>query len=249
MSPPDALLDRSIRFWEQGCEDDPADATCLDSYFDITGSVNTPRETRTRSYYLPARRRDQHSLVFEAPSGHPDRRAKERGMSLIEVLIALTLLAFALFGLIPLFIGAVKTAASANQLTSANTLVREKLEELNGYPRYDSRIAVPVGQNSATFPNDLPSWYNPSTGATSFAATSPGPGWYIYPYTRTYSVEEFAEDLTTLVTEPPVPPTPTPQPAPAYFVKLLTVTVRPTRGPFPGLRQTTQSLYLRFPNG
>ncbi len=176
-------------------------------------------------------------------------RVNERGMSLVEVLIALTLLAFALLGLIPLFIGAVKTAASANQLTSANTLVREKLEELNGYPRNDPRIAVDPGQTSKTFANDLPSWYNPSTGATSFAATSPGPGWYAYPYTRTYTVEEFAEDLVTRVTQPAVPPTPTPQPPPAYFVKLVTVTVRPTRGPFPGLRQTTQSLYLRFPNG
>ena len=182
-------------------------------------------------------------------------RADERGMSLVEVLIALTILAFALLGLMPLFVGAVKTAASSNQLTSANNLVREKLEELNGYPRNDPRIAVPIGQNSATFNNDLPSWYNPSTGATSFAVTSPGAGWYIYPYVRTYTVEEFAADLTTRVTEPPPPvppPTPTPPPPPpppAYIVKLVTVTVRPTRGPFPGLRQTTQSLYLRFPNG
>jgi type II secretory pathway pseudopilin PulG len=167
-------------------------------------------------------------------------------MSLVEVLIALTILAFALLGLMPLFVGAVKTAASANQLTSANTLVREKLEELTGYPRNDIRLAVPVGANSATFGNDLPSWYNPSTGAISSAAPSPGAGWYIYPYTRAYTVEEFAADLTTRVTEPPpqVPPAP-----PAFFVKLVTVTVRPTRGPFPGLRQTTQSLYLRFPNG
>ena len=172
-------------------------------------------------------------------------RSDERGMSLVEVLIALTILAVALLGLMPLFIGAIKTAASSNQLTSANNLVREKLEELTCYPRNDARLAVPVGQNSATFNNDLPSWYNPSTGATSFAVASPGAGWYVYPYERTYTVEEFAADLTTRVTGPP-PPAP---PTPAYIVKLVTVTVRPTRGPFPGLRQTTQSLYLRFPNG
>ncbi len=173
----------------------------------------------------------------------------ERGMSVVEVLVSLTVLAFALLGLMPLFTGAVKTSASANQLTNANTLVREKLEELSGYPRNDPRIAVPVGQNSATFPNDLPSWYNPSTGAISFVSSSPGAGWYVYPYVRTYTVEEFAADLTTRVTEPVVPPTPTPAPPPAYAVKLVTVTVRPTQGLFPGLRQTTQSLYLRLPNG
>jgi prepilin-type N-terminal cleavage/methylation domain-containing protein len=169
-------------------------------------------------------------------------RANERGMSLIEVLIALTILAFALLGLMPLFAGAVKTAASANQLTNANTLVREKFEELTGYPRDDVRLAVPVGANTASFINDLPSWYNPSTGIVSFALTSPGAGWYVYPYVRTYTVEQFAADLTTPVTTPAVPPA-------LYIAKLVTVTVQPTQGPFPGLRRTTQSLYLRLPNG
>ena len=41
-------------------------------------------------------------------------------------------------------------------------------------------------------------------------------------------------DLTTRINAPA-----------AYVVKLVTVTVRPTAGPFPGLRRTTQSLYLR----
>ena len=163
-------------------------------------------------------------------------------MSLIEVLVALTILAFALLGLMPLFVGAVKTAASANQLTNANTLVREKFEELAGYPRGDTRVSVPVGSDTASFTNDLPSWYNPSTGRVSFASTSPGAGWYGYPYVRTYTVEQFAADLATRVTTPAAGPAP-------YIAKLMTVTVRPTRGPFPGLRQTTQSLYLRFPNG
>jgi prepilin-type N-terminal cleavage/methylation domain-containing protein len=169
-------------------------------------------------------------------------RVDERGMTLVEVLIALTILAFALLGLMPLFVGAVKTAASANQLTNANTLVREKFEELSGYPRSDGRLAVPVGADTASFTNDLPSWYNPSTGIVSFASTSPGAGWYVYPYVRTYTVEQFAGDLVTRVTTPAAGPAP-------YIAKLITVNVRPTRGPFPGLRQTTQSLYLRFPNG
>ncbi len=117
-------------------------------------------------------------------------------MSLVEVLVALTILAFALLGLMPLFAGAVKTAASANQLTSAN-----------------------------------------------------GAGWYVYPYVRTYTVEQFGP-LPVPVGGPTLVWMTTPVTAPSgYAVKLVTVTVRPTRGPFPGLRQTTQSLYLRFPNG
>jgi len=83
--------------------------------------------------------------------------------------------------------------------------------------------------------NDLPKWYKPSSGATSTASTSPGVGWFLFPYTRTYTVEQFQGDLTSRVLSPAT-----------YGVKLLTVTVRPTSGPFPGLRQTTQSVYVRF---
>jgi prepilin-type N-terminal cleavage/methylation domain-containing protein len=177
---------------------------------------------------------------------------REKGMTLIEVLIALTILGLALLALAPLFSGAVRTNASSNQLASANTLAREKLEELGGYPRNDPRLTVPAGANAAvgtgvatTGPgsvvaintlcdNDLPLWYQPSTGATSRAATSPGAGWFSYPYRRTYTVEQYAADLTTRISAPN-----------SYAVKLLTVTVRPTQGPFPGLRGTTQSLYVR----
>jgi len=163
-------------------------------------------------------------------------RADERGMSLIEVLIALTILAFALLGLMPLFASAVKTTASANQLSNANTLAREKLEELSGYPRNDPRIS------EGAHANDLPSGYNPSSGAVCGPApyqtcpTLGTNGWYVYPYTRSYTVQQFNALIT------PVPA------APTYTVKLVTVTVSPTQGPFPGLRQTTQSLFLRSPN-
>ena len=177
-------------------------------------------------------------------------RRRESGLTLIEVLVAATVLALALLGLAPMFTGAVRTNASANQLTNANTLAREKLEELSGYPRNNPRLTVANGANAAVptgttiagatvavntaCNNDLPLWTNPRTGAVSFAPASPGIGWFRYPYSRTYTVEQFDGDLTTRVTAPA-----------AYVVKLITVTVRPTAGPFPGLRRTTQSLYLR----
>jgi prepilin-type N-terminal cleavage/methylation domain-containing protein len=177
-------------------------------------------------------------------------RRGERGLTLIEVLVAATILALALLGLAPMFTTAVKSNASANQLTNANTLAREKLEELSGYPRNNTKLTVANGANAAVpsfttiagatvavnaaCNNDLPRWTNPRTGAISFAIPSPGIGWYAYPYTRTYTVEQFDGDLTTRITAPA-----------SYIVKLVKVTVRPTRGPFPGLRSTTQSLYLR----
>jgi prepilin-type N-terminal cleavage/methylation domain-containing protein len=176
---------------------------------------------------------------------------KQRGLTLIEILVALSILAVALLGLAPLFTNSVRTNASSNQLTNANTLARGKLEELSGYPRNDPRLTV-TAPNNAAGPttastgtgsivgtntwclNDLPKWYQPSTGATSVAVTSPGAGWFSFPYSRTYTIEQFDGNLTTRVVAPG-----------AYVVKLITVTVRPTLGPFPGLRRTTQSLYLR----
>ena len=193
----------------------------------------------------------------------PDARppvSRERGLTLVEVPIAMTILGFGLLAMAPMFTGAVKTNASSNQMTNANTLAREKMEELTGFPSTDARLAVPP-QANATGPttastgtgsvviantvcgNDLPKFYKPSTGATSTAGTSPGPGWFLYPYTRTYTVEQFQGDLTTRVMTPVLPA------APTYAVKLITVTVRPSSGPLPGLRQTSQSVYLRYRDG
>jgi prepilin-type N-terminal cleavage/methylation domain-containing protein len=188
-------------------------------------------------------------------------RRRQKGMTLIEVLVALTILGLALLALAPMFTTAVKSNASAYQLTNSTILAREKLEELSGYPRSDPRLTIanaknaaiptggtpPTGSNSgpcvdnpapltATYcDNDLPKWINPQTGATSYDATRPGIAWFSYPFTRTYTIEQFDGTLVTRVTAP----------AP-YVVKLITVTVRPTSGPFPGLRESRQSLYLRF---
>jgi len=180
-------------------------------------------------------------------------RNAQSGLTLIEVLFALLLLSFGLLAIAPLFAGSVKTGASSNQLAGTNTLAREKLEELIGYPATDPRLAVADGNNAsgpdgltttgtgslvghnASCDNDLPSWYSPSTGGTSTATSSPGEGWYRFPFERTYTIEQYAADLTTRV---PAPGT--------YAIKKVTVTVRATMGPFPGLRQTRQSVLLRF---
>jgi hypothetical protein len=180
-------------------------------------------------------------------------RRPERGLTVIEIAIAMALLGVGLLAIAPLFVGSVKTNASSNQLGSVNNLAGEKLEELIGYPATDPRLAVPNGANAAVAPggvvsgagsivgtntscaNDLPLWHEPSTGATSFSTSAPGPGWHAFPYTRTYTIEQWASDLKTRIASPA-----------AYAVKLVTVSVRPTRGPFPGLRSTTQSAYVRY---
>jgi type II secretory pathway pseudopilin PulG len=182
-----------------------------------------------------------------------DLRNGERGLTLIETVVAMTMLGVGLLALFPLFVGSVKTNASSNQLGNVNSLAGEKLEELIGYPATDPRLAVPNGANAAAGPgvtstgtgsvvlenawcgNDLPRWYQPATGSRSYSTTSPGADWQAFPYIRSYAIEQFAGDLSTRVPSPST-----------YAVKLVTVTVRPTMGPFPGLRSTTQSAYVRF---
>jgi prepilin-type N-terminal cleavage/methylation domain-containing protein len=179
----------------------------------------------------------------------------QRGLSLIEVMLAMLLLSFGLLAIAPLFAGSVKTGASSNQLASSNTLAREKLEEVIGYPATDARLLVPEGRNAAgpagltttgsgsvvgtnaSCDNDLPSWYNPATGAVSTATASPGEGWFRFPFRRTYTIEQFGEDLATRVAAPGT-----------YVVKKVTVTVRATTGPFPGLRQTQQTVFVGYRN-
>lgn len=178
-----------------------------------------------------------------------------RGLSLIEVLVALSVLSISMLALVPLFAMSVKTNNSAGQLSAANTLAREKLEELIAYPSTDPRLAIPNGSdmadktNNADCANDLPAWYNPTTGATSSATTSPGGGWFPYPFTRTYTVQAYlVNNLATAVSSTALDENGfDANPASRYYdVKLVTVTVQPSTGPFPGLRRTTQSAYVKF---
>jgi prepilin-type N-terminal cleavage/methylation domain-containing protein len=205
-------------------------------------------------------------------------KRRPRGMTFPEVLITLAILAIAILALAPLFIYSVKTNASSSELSMANTLAREKLEELMLFPTTDSRMQIPSGSTVATFSNDLPRWWNPSTGATSTATSSPGAGWFPYAVLRSYTVQAYRAQpaptpplLVTCnvanenTTYNPVPtpsgtpsttPTPVPVvPTPFYDYKLVTITVQPApattpgvTGIFPGLRRTTQSAYVRFRN-
>ena len=184
------------------------------------------------------------------------QRSRSRGLSFIEVLISMAIMSMSLLSLIPLFILSVKVNAASNQLSGANTLAREKLEQLRGYPSTDPRLSIPSGasladpSNCASCRNDLPTWQKPATGETSSQAAFPGAGWFPYPCTRSYSIRAFASaDLSA-----PIVSTLTDESVlnlsgatvPYYDVKLVTVTVSPLAGPLPGLRTTRQSTFVRF---
>lgn len=182
---------------------------------------------------------------------------RSRGMSLIEALVTVALLAVILLALAPLFSQSVNTNASSSQLSVANTLAREKLEELMLYPTTDPRLEVPSTTTKgpaaeSPYLDDLPKYYNPSTGETSLDETySKSAGWYPYSFRRTYTVEPLVS--AGVVGDPPVAVNGSGVETavgfvPNYEFKLVTVTVSPTSGPFPGLRSTTQSAYVRYRN-
>ncbi len=199
---------------------------------------------------------------------------RTRGLSLIEVLVALSIMALALLALLPMFSIGVKTNSSSNQVGMANTLAGEKIEELTAYPSTDPRLAIPNGNLMAgsaaecakatvscsvntACENDLPLWYNPTNGKISYAATMPtaGAGWYPYPLIRTYTVQAYvttnAAAMTAIASAAGDESVYNiDNPTPYYGVKLVTVTVQPSSPStiLPGLRRTVQSGYVRFRN-
>ena len=183
---------------------------------------------------------------------------KRRGMSFFELLVAMALLSLLLLALAPLFMFGAKVNASSKDLAVANTLAREKLDELMMYPTTDPRLLA-----GAHATNDLPAFWQPSTGRVSWATSSPGDGWYAFPCTRTYLVQAVTNAGLTAWAASPANPVTEVTPtlaqetsfgagtlAPSYNVKILTVTVGPAaQSPFPGLRRTVQTAWVRFRHG
>ncbi|HKC23962.1 MAG TPA: hypothetical protein VKF32_04425 [Thermoanaerobaculia bacterium] len=183
---------------------------------------------------------------------------RTRGITYVEVLGAMFVLSVGLVSLVPLFALGVKVNASSRDISNANALAKEKLEELIAYPSTDPRLAIPSGAakadetNSASCANDLPRWWKPSSGETSAQTAPPGAGWYPYSCKRTYTVQAFplslAAPVVSSVSDESVYSQPG-APVPYYDVKLVTVSVVPAGKLAPGLRATRQSAYVRFRSG
>jgi prepilin-type N-terminal cleavage/methylation domain-containing protein len=65
---------------------------------------------------------------------HTTNRSSERGVTLVELLIALALLSFILLGIAPLFMSSVKANYSGNEYTSIHNMARDRLEALMALP-------------------------------------------------------------------------------------------------------------------
>jgi Tfp pilus assembly protein PilW len=78
----------------------------------------------------------------------------QRGLTVIEMLLAVTLLGFVLLGITPLFIASVKSNFSGNEYTSIHMLARDQLEQLMNLPYNDAQLAA--GTHTVTLPATLP---------------------------------------------------------------------------------------------
>jgi len=108
-------------------------------------------------------------------------RCRERGLTIVEMLLALALLGFILLGILPLFMGSVKSNYSANEYTSIHNLCRDRLEQLMNLPFNDAQLGGGI------HPNDLPPVLpDPATGVP------PASGGIPNPFTLTYQVRQYA---------------------------------------------------------
>jgi type II secretory pathway pseudopilin PulG len=147
-----------------------------------------------------------------------------KGFAIVETLLAFALFAVLLLAVVPLFLTAVRSNASAFDYTTVNALARDKLEQLMNVPISDASLRIPGGQTQVAMANDLEARINPVTGMPSTDPSHP-----IYPYERTWRVELYDVDASNNLV--PV------SSGNRYTVKRITVSVTSVRGSLPGMRR------------
>jgi prepilin-type N-terminal cleavage/methylation domain-containing protein len=75
--------------------------------------------------------------------------SREKGLTLVELLIAVALLGFILLGIAPLFIASVKSNYSGNEYTSVNMLARDRLEGLMNLSFTNTQLDVGIHPTAA----------------------------------------------------------------------------------------------------
>jgi len=156
-------------------------------------------------------------------------RHSQRGVTLIELLVALALLAFVLLGITPLFMASVKSNFSANEYTSIHVLARDRLEQLMNLPFTDDQLKA--GDHCVTLPATLP------TGARN-------------PFTVTYKVIQFQiPPEASVAKDAPFVPTQINAAGQLFHYKQVDVTVKSGTGPLGiGTRATMVSDCLANPS-
>ena len=73
------------------------------------------------------------------------RKEKNRGFTLIEVLIALLFFSISMLGLGALQLNSIKSVAKADTITKATALAHSQIELLKGLPMTDDKVKVLAG--------------------------------------------------------------------------------------------------------
>ena len=106
------------------------------------------------------------------------RRRLEEGLSLVELIAAVALFGIIVLGVVPLFLGSVKSNYSANEYTSIHMIARDRLEQLMSLPFGSAQLTPGVYVNDiGAF---LPDAMNPSKAST-----------IRNPFTATYQVTQW----------------------------------------------------------
>ena len=83
------------------------------------------------------------------------KQSPARGFTLIEVTVAIAILAVGLVALASMVAGTIKGTARSKYMSLAATLASEKLEDLNRWPAKDNNIAVTSGTTAGSLTSDV----------------------------------------------------------------------------------------------
>jgi hypothetical protein len=162
----------------------------------------------------------------------------EAGLTIVEMMLALALLAFVLLGITPLFMASVKSNYSGNEYTSINVLARDRLEQLMNLPFDDNQLTPGLHVND--LPAVLP---DPATGIP------PTSGGIRSPFRICYQVLQFRIP-TGVAANASFVPVPVTTANNLLDYKRIDVTVRASAGqlgPAIGIRQSRVSGILSNP--
>ena len=167
------------------------------------------------------------------------RDRREAGLTIVEMLLALALLAFVLLGITPLFMASVKSNYSGNEYTSINVLARDRLEQLMNLPFDDNQLTPGIHAND--LPGTLP---DPTTGRP------PATGGVRNPFSVCYQVFQFRLPTGIAANESFVPVAIV-DAGQVFSYKRIDVTVKASPGqlgPAIGIRQSRVSGILSNPS-
>lgn len=178
---------------------------------------------------------------------------KTAGFTLVEALVSIAILAMATLAMAPLFVNSMKVNSTAFDRTMANTLAKEKLEEILLLPSGDPTLRIPT--NKSCYTNDPRCAASPYSGCpcqvtaaidTTLALDTPSTFYFTdkstgkavaNPYNRYLTVQEF--NLSSLTT-PLVA-----NPSTSYEVKRVDVYITSRRAGLLGLTGITETGYIR----